>query len=126
MGGCRLADSAGAPPGAGSSGAASVASEADAPERARNVETTTRTLSAVRSWIVGRRRRGFPIPRRLGPEDAQNRSDLRDAWGNDVLIEPEVSADSGEVVAFSLRSAGPDGRFGNADDLVDAPAPESR
>lgn len=51
-------------------------------------------------------------------------SDINDAWGNPIEFLAPSQVD-GRDVAFTLRSAGKDGLFDTADDIIDYPGREN-
>ncbi len=95
--------------------------------RARLLRTLVRLRQLVREYRLDYEfaRRGSPDQWLAGLRDELERSDLVDGWRRPLRVRrtPQHTRPPLEVVpGWSLVSAGPDGRFGNADDVVDPTA----
>lgn len=85
----------------------------------RTLDVLARSLwNAVSEYHLSREK-SLPAARALSVllrESFLRSTELRDAWGRTCVLEPYSSVDLAR--GFTLRSAGPDGRFGTIDDLI--------
>ncbi|MES9938729.1 MAG: hypothetical protein ABW153_19955 [Sedimenticola sp.] len=83
-------------------------------ERSTSEQRLDKLASSVKVWMIqygaGFNPRQVTLPR-LGQDMGMPAEDFRDGWGNEIRYE---AVENG----YRLLSAGPDGAFGTADDLV--------